>query len=388
MARPWICIILITSSFLLCCLRSQAVRTRQPYFRGEKVLRLKNFSEARKLVKKKDLDLLKLWESMLTGRSAPLSRLIKNQYKSLGLSHVFTPSGFHLSAVLLPILYVIRGPRPQLILLMLLGVGITTLPGFSALKRMILIKMCQRLFDLKLGFILALALDIIVGTFQTNTVSFTYSFLFLGIIYAGISGLRLVIWFFIAQIFLAYFQGQEISPLLLLISPALNLIFTGIMPLLFILAIPLVNWQREVGISILSWVQQIVSWCANLASQVPTVEVNIVTLLLVGLFVFGKRRMIPPLLLVFSVSLNSDIAREPGAPANEFVTIGTVEEVVYGELENIIRFSDGKCRYRLVRGYWYESCSPRRKSRRQKYAKKLSYPSSEIQRSFLHGWHT
>ncbi len=385
MARHWICIILLISTGLLCCLRSQEVRTRQPYFRGEKVLRLENFSEARKLVKKKDIDLLELWESMLTGRSAPLSRLIKKQYKALGLNHIFTPSGFHLSAVLLPVLYLIRGSRPQLYLLMLLGVGIMALPGFSALKRMILIKMCQRMFDLKLGFILAGSLDIMVGTFQTSTISFTYSFLFLGIIYSGFSGLRLVIWFFIAQLLLAYFQGQEVSPLLLMLSPVLNLIFTGVMPLLFILAIPLVKWQLEAGINILRGVQEIVSWSANLAVQIPTIEVNIVTLILAGLFVCGRRRMIPVLLMVFCASLNIDTTREPGAPAKEFVPSGQVEEVVYGELENRIRFSDGRCRYRLVRGHWYESCSPRRRSGRIKKIKKPSYPSSELRRSFLRG---
>ncbi len=366
MAKRWIYVIFLISSGLLCCLKSQEVRSRQTFFKGERVLKLQNFSAAQKRVEKKDLELLKLWESILTGRSAPLSRVLKMQYRTLGLNHVFTPSGFHLSAVLLPILLLVRGWRTQLLLLAVIGGGTCMLSGFSALKRMILIKIFQRLINLKLGFCLALVLDIMVGTFQTNTLSFTYSFLFLGIIYAGFSGLRLVIWFFIAQLLLAYFQGQQVSPLLLLFSPALNLIFTGVMPLLLVLAIPLANWQLDTGITILRWVQQIVSWAADCALQVPTIEVNAVSLVGIGLLVFGKRRILPALLLVFCASLNTESAREPGAPAKEFSPLGGMEKVVYGEREVRIQFSDGKCRSRLVRGYWYQSCSPRKKSSRRK----------------------
>jgi hypothetical protein len=365
MGRLWLISVIATFMALLCCLRTQEVRSRQPYYRGEKVLRLGNFSEARKHVRKKDLDLLELWESMLTGRAAPLSRLMKEQYKTLGLNHIFTPSGFHLSAVLFPFLQLVKRARGQLLLLTLLGALAAFLPGFGALKRMILIKACQRLFDLRAGFLLALGIDVLVGSFQTSALSFSYSLLFLGIIYSGFSGLRLVIWFFIAQLLLAYFQGPEVSPLLLLFSPILNLFFSAAMPLLLLLAVPLTPWQLETGLAILKPLQSIVSWFAHLTSLTPTIEVHSFTLILTGLVIFAKWRTVIPLLLFFSGSLNPCLSREPGAPAKEFVPRGAVESVDYRESEVRIRFSDGRCRLRLVRGLWYENCSPRRRSSRK-----------------------
>lgn len=206
-------------------LKTHELRQFRPYFKAEPTIKLDSFGRAKTLVSKEELDLLELWESMLTGRTAPVARWIKDKYKSLGLNHLFTPSGFHLSAVLLPLMKLIKSERWQVVILFILAAGVFSLSGQGALKRMALIKLQQRWFDQKSGFLVAMLMDMLFGSFFNSPLSFTYSFLFLGLIYSGNSWLFL--WFFFAQALIAYFQGELISPLILIFSPLLNLIFGG-----------------------------------------------------------------------------------------------------------------------------------------------------------------
>ena len=320
--------------------------------------------------------MLKLWESIITGRATPLSRLLKEKYQVLGLSHVFTPSGFHLSAVLFPFMKFLKHQKQKLIFLVLIGIGLFFLPGFAALKRMLLIKTHQNLLGMHSGFIIALTLDMFFGSFQNATLSFSYSFLFLGIIYSGLQGIGLIVWFYIAQIILAFFQGTDVSPLLLLFSPILNFSFGLIMPIIFLLSFPLWNWQLEIGLFLLKSVQALVDIFAHYCLKLPAIEVHIITLVLVLLFLLRRWKPLPVLLFFFCTSLNLDRSRTPGMPSNEFVPQGRIVKTMYEEKQVQIIFEDGRCNLRLVRGFWWENCSPKRRSNHyKKTIKKLSYPS-------------
>lgn len=371
MNKTWLLTILIIALTLLAILKTHELRSLSPFFRSEKVIKLKSFEAAKARVNKEDIDLLELWESILTGRSAPLSRFMKERYQKLGLNHLFTPSGFHLSAVLFPFLKILKSSKQQLLMLLLIGVGLFFLPGLGALKRMLMIKTSQNLLGLHLGFVLAMMLDMFFGTFQNSALSFTYSFLFLGIIYSGLHGVSLIIWFFIGQITLAYFQGNDISPLLLLFSPILNFGFALLMPVLFVLSFPLWNWQLSFGIFILRQIQWLVDFMAGLIQHMPMLEINMAMICLIGLILFRRWKGVLILMLIFCNSLNLDRAKYPGAATNEFVPQGVLLKTV----QDRIYFEDGSCRVKLVRGMWFENCSPKRRSNRNKKLKKLSYPS-------------
>ncbi len=371
MNKPWLFTILLISLVLLAILKTYELRSLSPYFRSEKVIKLKSFEAAKSRVSKYDLDLLKLWESILTGRSAPLSRFMKERYQRLALNHLFTPSGFHLSAVLFPFLKFLKNSKQQFILLILIGIGLIFVPGLGALKRMLLIKANQNLLGLHIGFIFAMILDMFFGTFQNSALSFSYSFLFLGIIYSGLNGVSLIIWFFIGQITLAYFQGVDISPLLLLFSPIVNFGFALILPVLFLLSYPLWDWQLTIGIFLLRQIQWLVDFLASVVFQLPMIEINIMILVIVGMILFRKWRYVLILILLFCNSLNLDRERYPGTATNEFVPRGKILRIV----NDRVYFSDGSCKVKLVRGLWSENCSPRRGSNRNKKIKKLSYLS-------------
>lgn len=362
MNRTWLYTFVIISFSLLCHLKAQDLRTLKPFYRGQKVLKLESFEKARSKVTASDLELLKLWESILTGRSAPLPRIMKERYETLGLNHIFTPSGFHLSAVLFPFMKLIPKHNFQLIFLLMVGAALFTLPGLMALKRMVLIKSSQKLMGIKIGFISGLLMDIFFGSFQTGALSFTYSMLFLGIVYSGIEGISLILWFFIGQVILAYFQGSDISLLILLFSPLINFSFAFLMPLLLILAIPLWDWQLHSGIFILKVLQWGVNLFAEISASVAMLEVHTGILLLILLLVLRRWKVFLICLLLTSNNLNLDRASTPSLPSKEFVPKGDILKTLYREKDVVVYLRDGKCKLKLVRGLWWENCSPVKRS--------------------------
>lgn len=370
MNKKWLISIFSISFILIAVQKREEVLQVGKFYRPEKILKLQQFDKAKRELNGNDLEMLKLWESILTGRSRPVSAAIKERYKMMGLSHIFTPSGFHLSAVLNPIMKIIKNYHYQLILLFIIGLIIGILPGFSALKRMVLIKGHQKILGTHIGFITALLIDVLFGTFQNNTLSFTYSFLFLGIIYSGLEGLGLIFWFFFAQILLAYFQGDHVSLFLLIFSPILNLIFSLIMPILFMISFPLWSWQIDLGIFLLDFFQYLVNVFAQITTLFPSIEIHSFTLVALLCFLLKEFKMIIFILIVFSNNLNLDVTNYPQQPRYYFLPI-EVTKVYHSKKDLEVYYKNGKCRYKLIKGFWWESCSPKRRSNYKKI-KKLS----------------
>lgn len=383
MKLTWKVIIISLSFALMWVIKSDELKQFNPYFKAQRTFKLARFEAAKKLVKPHEVELLELWESMLTGRSAPVSRWIKDQYKSLGLNHLFTPSGFHLSAVMLPFMKLIKNKAYHLGILLLIAGGIFCMTGQGALKRMALIKVNQQMLGQKTGFILALLMDVLFGSFMDSPLSFVYSFLFLGIIYSG-SG-WLFLWFFFAQSLIAYFSGDLISPLIMLFSPLLNMAFAVAMPFLFLLAFPLWPWQLTVGLKILAGLQKLVELSASLSVHVPFWEINIGVLLCFVLLYLREKRMLTLALLILTTSLNLDQKKNPSFGPYDYVPQGRVLKIVASEMGEVVYWSDGKCKRELVRGVWWEKCSPRRRSTRKFRLKKLSSVLLERRKFFLRG---
>lgn len=364
MTNNWTYIILFIALVILSIMKAHEHASLATHFHSERTIRLKQFENAR--VAKEDRDLLKLWESILTGRSAPLSKWMKERYKTLALNHIFTPSGFHLSAVLIPIMKVLPY-KFHLFILLTIGALLFFVPGFGALKRMVLIKSHQKVFGLHLGFFLALMVDMMFGSFEKGVLSFTYSFLFLGIIYGGHEGVKLVLWFFAGQMLVALFQNQDLSLLILIFSPILNFFFGILMPLLFILSFPLWTWQLSIGIFLLRIVQSMVDTFALISAKFPTIEISIVTFFIALLLLSRKPKHALILIAFFCSSLNLDSGKVPAQSKYEFVPQGNVLRIK----NDTVYFEDGRCRRKLVRGFWWENCSPKRRSSRRKLITKL-----------------
>jgi hypothetical protein len=375
MNKLWLPFIFGMTFFILGAIKERDECSLSTYYRADRVIKIKRFDEIKKTLTPKDQELFELWESMLTGRTAPLSRWIKERYKLLALNHLFTPSGFHLSAVLLPIFKLIKNTRIQLMFMMTIGLGLFWVPGMGALKRMVLIKSHQKIFGLKTGFFMALLLDIFFGSFQDSTLSFTYSFLFLGIIYSGSSRVALIFLIFAGQMTIAFFQGNQVSPLLIILSPILNLCFGFLMPALFALAIPMWGWQVKSALFLLNALQWIVDLSAHAVSLFPFWEIHCVTLITFYCLFTNRRKTFYLLLFILSNTLNPSMSKVPSAASYEYAPIGEVKKEVRKDEKDLIYFKDGKCERTMVSGLWWEKCSPLRKSTRKNKSKKLSYPS-------------
>jgi hypothetical protein len=356
MNRTWLVSILVLSLSLLALFKAKEVRSLQTFIKAERSIRINAFDQAKSGLSIADQELLELWESILTGRSAPLAKWMKEAYADLGLKHVFTPSGFHLTAVLSPIL---KFTKFHLFVLILSGGILTLLPGLGALKRMVLIKGSQKVFGTRFGFILAMLADVLIGTFTHMPLSFTYSFLFLGIIYSGARGLGLIFWFFTGQFLLCHFQATQISPLLILWGPVLNFLFSLAMPFLLLLAFPLWEWQLQTGLFILRSVQAIVSFAAKTLTYVPMWEIHIGMLLMLTLFLYQRKRSLVLCLLLICQSLNLDVRPPPAMGAYDFRPIGRFIEMK----KNGAYFEDGRCKIDLIQGMVWERCTPKRKRR-------------------------
>ena len=370
MMKNWTLTILLISISLMSILKEFETCKLNKLYSREAYLHLIHFKEAKTKLKNSDQELLELWESILTGRSAPVSGWIKIQYAKLGLNHLFTPSGFHLSALTTPLFCFIKRNQFQFILLIIISVLTYIFNVPSALKRMSLVKVHQKIFGIRFGFLMAFLLDIVTSISNISMISLTYSFLFLGIIYSGEKKGWIVILFFIGQILIAFNQELLISPLILLFSPILNLLFSLAMPFLFLLSWPLNDLQLKLGLSILKALQTCVELMAITIEAFPQFLPDLFSILILfGLLVANKKMILFSLLLSSSV-LNLDLQKYPGTSTYEFIPQGPIKEIK----DSRFFYSDGTCKRSLIKGFWWEKCSPKRRgSIRKKTTKKLSY---------------
>ena len=365
MTKTWPLSFLFIGFFLQAALKTQELGSLTPFFKAERVVKLEYFSRVQKNLNGEDKELLKLWESLLTGRSGPVARWMKERYKLLGLNHIFTPSGFHLSAVLWPLKQFLKTSRSQLTLYLLLGLCFFFLPGMSALKRMLTIKSSQKIFGFKLGFILAICFDITMGTFQDSPLGMTYSLMFLGLIYSGRTGLVLAFWIFLAQMMIAYFQGSFISPLLIVLNPLLSLLFGMIMPILLLLSWPLEDWQLNAGLGILQGIQFLIDHSTEVVRFFPQWEIHFGMALLIGSFSLKRWKELGICFLFLSGSLNLDLNKSPTLGAKEFYPQGKFIVSAVSKKGLKAFYEDGNCEAILSHGLWYERCSPIKRSTRK-----------------------
>lgn len=187
-----------------------------------------------------------IYRSFLTGRKRGVSKDLKMALTNLNLLHLLTPSGLHLSSLLLIIALMrkrFKGPWPKRVELIICLSIYFFLPGYYSLKRVALLRSLfiannyfKNHFQSLQIFSIFLIIDIMFGTFQYSKISFAYSVLFLGIIFLGgkLNFIKLSLLFFSGQVLIAAINDQQISYLSVIVSPILTWVFTLAYPLLFL----------------------------------------------------------------------------------------------------------------------------------------------------------
>lgn len=175
------------------------------------------------------------YQGSQTGEKAGISRELKKAIKKFGIIHLLTPSGIHLSSILLFIFLFVK-KKFRIIVYFILFILFYFLSGFYSLKRIIYFHLINTfLKNSRLLFLFTFLLDIILGGYYLSPLSFIFSFLFWGIIiFHKKSKIDLVMKLFFAQLIISYFFHSEINILALIINPLITSIFSFVFPVLSI----------------------------------------------------------------------------------------------------------------------------------------------------------
>ncbi len=221
-------------------------------FHQERSLKFEKRSFISQFVQKKKQELKPFFENdalidlcslYLIGLPRRIPADIKTAHTILGMNHLFTPSGLHLTAVFssLGVFFLLFRKRKRPIKIcteITLCLILFVLPGFSALKRMGLIRLIylglSRLVGIteySTAFGIAMILDLCFGSFTSSPLSFSYSFLFLGALLSmrdrGWIGMMLGLMG--AMVIVNFFQGSLLYPT----GSIANFLLTPLFSLLF-----------------------------------------------------------------------------------------------------------------------------------------------------------
>ena len=167
--------------------------------------------------------------ALLTGDKSRLGKKTRDAFAKLFLLHFLTPSGLHLGFIISILCLFSRK-------LLWITPVLFFFEGFYAAKRVLILFYLNRLKFGGVGIFFAFFfLDFLFGSFSKNPLSFSLSFLFLGVIYTkrpyksllfSFLGAQVLVSFFLDQVFslTGFLLGFLLTPLLILSFP---LYFTG-----------------------------------------------------------------------------------------------------------------------------------------------------------------
>ncbi|MCO4792546.1 MAG: ComEC/Rec2 family competence protein [Bacteriovoracaceae bacterium] len=149
----------------------------------------------------------RLLSGLLTGNKSRLKHKTKRTFKVLGIYHLLTISGLHLTCFLFPLYLARRKFKSRFLtfLIALISLSPLLLPGFNSLKRVGLLHFIHLVFPRvpkSILFILVFGIDILRGGYMESPLSFAFSFLFMSFFFLNKNK--------IVPIFLLLIMGQAL----------------------------------------------------------------------------------------------------------------------------------------------------------------------------------
>lgn len=293
-----------------------------------------------------------LWRGLVVGDTRGLSRSEIRTYYQLGLGHLFTPSGIHL-ATLNPLWSRIRWVTPLFCLIALLALAA---PGFGALSRVSFVKALPKPCFSFATFILVLCLEGIFNSWSSNALSWTCSWLFLGVSWFAPKRQR-ILWFVLAQLLLCWVLSKPFS----MISPIVNLLVGLPLAVLFPITLalsPVPSFGvHDFVVELLQRLHLAIVWVDGVHSWVPALTPHFghILLLLVWILTKGRSKILSASLILLLL----------GQPVNGFPPEGPSThkwEVVLpreAQVSNGVTISNGwKCRPKWRENRWEIMCRP------------------------------
>jgi hypothetical protein len=218
--------------------------------------------------------------SYVFGINSKISKTDRQIHQTLNLKHLFSPSGLHISSILFLFLWLKRKKvkRAHDLWNTLIIVFFTLsfyLPGYYPLKRTLgfhILAIANENFlkKKKIGlsffqlFLILMICDFVFGSFRESPLSFTYSFLFWGIILSVQKFSHRLFYLGLGQLLVSYFSEIPMNPISIITNVFLSPIFSLLFPLIFfhlILGFPLLaNKLTAFYLSILEFVAKKISF--------------------------------------------------------------------------------------------------------------------------------
>ncbi len=185
-----------------------------------------------------------LW-TFLTGEKKQISPTTQQDFQKLELGFLFSPSGIHISGIVLIAFFLLKKILKRKIPF-LLKLSITTTLLFLptlAVKRIILMRLfiliSQRLkvkFSIEQIFLFTFVIALILGHLKQSPLGFTLSFLFIGTFIAlrDQSKFIILLGLMSSHLLIGLFNQTDISPLALLLNLPFLSFFTMLMPIGFL----------------------------------------------------------------------------------------------------------------------------------------------------------
>lgn len=287
-----------------------------------------------------------LLNAFTTGDKRKVKRNVKKIFKKYGFIHLLTPSGIHLSSVLIftraPYLIV------NLIIFIALFFYISSFKSYYSMERVVIFKILYSIPQSYLSnnlvfFFLTMMISIGLGHYSESALSYIYSFQFWGIIFLyGNKKIKLIFYLFLSQLFLGYLSNTYISPLSIIVNPLVTAIFSPLFPLLilnnylpsFLQFNILINWCLELFHSLIFFINRIDIFPLITASPVYLI-----------FFIFLLKLKNKFLLILFFYLIQFESIPKKFIHTNKIlyspVTMGEQKEFS----KRYWRFTEGKCRH-------------------------------------------
>ena len=216
-------------------------------------------------------------KAYLLGDKSSLPYKLKKAHKKLHLNHLMTPSGLHLSSALFLILVFVKRRSFRFFLFFSIGLFFYSLNLFPAMNRMAwfgAIKQTNSKGPL-FNFYLTFLMDFILGSWFKSPLSFSLSFLFLGIILHAyqLGKKQTFLSLGIGQILVSFLFQSAFYP----IGFSLGFVITSLIPFLF----PLFLLSFIVDINMVGWFENLILFLSQFSFI--KVKISLIALLFIPL---------------------------------------------------------------------------------------------------------
>ncbi len=304
-----------------------------------------------------------LLRALVTGEKYGLKAKVIKQLKDIGAIHLLTPSGLHLSVILLFTKKIFKNKLFQILILISSFLLSLYTNSFFSLRRMSSFYLFKNYFSTINSFLLTFFIDYVFGSFHESPVSWMFSYLFIGIIIFNSKAIALPLYLFLGQCLINFIFVKKVYLLSFFTNQIATFIFSCLYPFIFILYtisqivdLLFINSYLEKTLII------IINTINSYTVIIPSIELNFSFIIILLLVVSGakKKNLLICLFILYSHPLykfekSPSISRYKNFIISPPLISGS--KIIYKKNKIIIKSKKKKCSLKLYREHlWQIKC--------------------------------